>query len=86
MKRQTSIIFLAVIIMAFLFRGAFLIGQIEDIDAALKSNRNFSKENAELFCQQIEHFKCFLYSFSALIISIIAQLHPFKKNKNVKTV
>jgi len=85
MKRQTSIIFLVVIIMAFLLRGAFLIGQIEDVDAALKSNRNFSKENVEIFCQQIEHFKYFLYSFSALIISIIAQFHPFKKIKSRKT-
>jgi hypothetical protein len=86
MKRQTSIIFLAVIVFAFLLRGAFLINQIENIDSSIQSNRNFSKENIDLFCHQIEHFKYFLYSFSALIISIIAQLHPFKKNKNVKTV
>lgn len=84
MKRQTSIIFLAVIVLAFLLRGAFLISQIENIDASMQSNRNFSKENIDLFCQQVEHFKYFLYSFCALIVSVIAQLHPFKKNKKVK--
>lgn len=80
-----SIFFLMIIILAFLLRGSFLIYQIESIDETIHLHRNFSQENLDLFCKQIEHFEYFLYLFAGLIVSIISQFRPFKKNKKIKS-
>lgn len=79
MKPKTLIILLAFIVLAFLLQGAHLISEIQGVNKFLQSKSVITKDNLNIFCEEVRQFEYFLYLFAALIFSIVVPLLPFKR-------